>query len=105
MLLAMGSKGNRYALPNACILLNQPRSQARGQATDIAIRAREVIANRKVICKLLAQACGKDPTTVEEDASRVKYLQPEEAVEYGIIDKVLQSEKELPVEPSFMASL
>lgn len=157
MLLGMGSKGNRFALPNACILLNQPRTQAQGQASDIAIKAREVVHNRKITCQLIAEACGKNPGTVEEvragrlvrrserrqrserwqrsnlsrllklnikppyttltpfplppstnlrqDASRVKYLQPEEAVEYGLIDKVLNSEKDLPLDPSFMSSL
>ena len=105
MLLAMGNKGNRYALPNACIMLNQPRSLARGQASDIAIKAREVINNRQTLTRLISQATGKDPKTVEQDCSRVKYLQPHEAVEYGLIDNVLESEKGLPIEPSFMSAL
>ena len=105
MLLAQGSKGNRACLPNASIMLHQPRSMARGQATDIAIRAREVIANRKVTCSLIASACGKDLQTVLDDASRTKYLTPQEAVEYGMIDKVLKSETDLPAKPSFMSAL
>jgi len=105
MLLSQGSKGNRVSLPNAAIMLHQPRSQARGQASDIAIKAREVLANRRVTCSLIAKACGKDIETVMDDASRTKYLTPEEAVQYGMIDKVLSSETDLPVVPSFMSAL
>uniref|UniRef100_A0A7S3L4J0 ATP-dependent Clp protease proteolytic subunit n=1 Tax=Amphora coffeiformis TaxID=265554 RepID=A0A7S3L4J0_9STRA len=104
MLLSQGKRGKRYALPNATILLNQPKSQARGQASDIAIKAREVAHNRRTTCELLASACGKPVQTVMEDCSRVKYLQPQEAVEYGLIDQVISSEV-LAVKPSFMSSL
>jgi ATP-dependent Clp protease, protease subunit len=104
MLLAQGKRGKRFSLPNATILLNQPRSMARGQASDIAIKAREVAHNRRTMCELIAGACGKPVTTVMEDCSRVKYLQPNEAVEYGLIDKVITNEA-LSVKPSFMAQL
>lgn len=104
MLLAQGKRGQRYALPNATILLNQPKSMARGQASDIAIKAREVAHNRRKTCELLASACGKPLDTVIEDCSRVKYLQPHEAVEYGLIDKVIENEA-LAVKPSFMSRL
>jgi len=103
MLLGMGKKGFRYALPNATIMLTQPKAQARGQASDIAIRAKEVMANRLTTCELIAKACQKDVKVVMKDAERVKYLQPEEAVEYGLIDKVLHSTKDLPLEPSFLS--
>jgi len=85
-------------------LLNQPKSQARGQASDIAIRAREVANNRRTMCELIAQACGKPVTTVIEDCSRVKYLQPDEAVAYGLIDQVIKNEA-LAVKPSFISRL
>jgi ATP-dependent Clp protease, protease subunit len=104
MLLSQGKRGKRFALPNATILLNQPRSMARGQATDIAIKAREVAHNRRTTCELIAAACGKPVTTVMEDCSRVKYLQPDEAVEYGLIDMVIKNEA-LAVKPSFMSQL
>ena len=104
MLLSQGKRGQRYALPNATILLNQPKSQARGQASDIAIKAREVAHNRRTTCELIASACGKPVSTVMEDCSRVKYLQPQEAVEYGLIDQVITSEV-LAVKPSFMSRL
>jgi ATP-dependent Clp protease protease subunit len=104
MLLSQGKRGQRYSLPNATILLNQPRSQARGQASDIAIKAREVAHNRRTTCELIAAACGKPIQTVMDDCSRVKYLQPHEAVEYGLIDKVITGES-LAVKPSFMSAL
>merc|ERR1712071_389204 len=105
MLLAQGKRGRRFALPNATILLNQPKSMARGQASDIAIKAREVAQNRKTTCELLAQACGKPLNTVIEDCQRVKYLQPQEAVDYGLIDRVMVNEASLPVQPSFIKQL
>jgi ATP-dependent Clp protease protease subunit len=104
MLLAQGKRGHRFALPNATILLNQPKSQARGQASDIAIKAREVAHNRRTTCELIASACGKPVQTVMDDCSRVKYLQPHEAVEYGLIDMVVENES-LAVKPSFLSSL
>lgn len=104
MLLSQGKRGQRFALPNATILLNQPKSQARGQASDIAIRAREVANNRRTMCELLAQACGKPTQTILEDCSRVKYLQPNEAVDYGLIDQVITNEA-LAVKPSFISRL
>lgn len=105
MLLAQGKRGQRYALPNATILLNQPKSMARGQASDIAIKAKEVARNRKTTCELLARACGKTVDQVIDDCSRVKYLQPQEAVEYGLIDKVIDTKGALSVKPSFLSSV
>jgi ATP-dependent Clp protease, protease subunit len=108
MLLSQGKRGFRFALPNATILLNQPRSMARGQASDIAIKAREVAHNRRTTCELIAKACGKPVDTVVQDCSRVKYLQPHEAVAYGLIDEVIESDWQrstMPVAPSFMQAL
>lgn len=98
MLLSLGQKGSRMALPNASIMLHQPRSQARGQATDVAIKAKELAVNRQTTNELLARACGKDLATVEKDSSRMRYLSPEEAIDYGLIDKVLYPE-DLKVSP------
>jgi|Transcript_6209 ATP-dependent Clp protease protease subunit len=105
MLLSQGKRGHRFALPNATILLNQPKSQARGQASDIAIKAREVQHNRRTTCELIASACGKPVRTVMDDCARVKYLQPHEAVDYGLIDQVIENEKALPVQPSFITQM
>ncbi len=89
MLVALGTKGQRYALPNAQMMLHQPHGRTHGQASDIAIKAKELVATRQVTNGLLAQACGKDFSAVERDASRSCYLSPDEAVDYGLIDKVL----------------
>ncbi|CAM9396273.1 unnamed protein product [Phaeothamnion confervicola] len=106
MLLASGDKGNRCALPNASIMLHQPRSQARGQASDIAIKAREVMQNRKTTVSMLAQACGKAYDEVEKDASRTFYMTPDEAVTYGLIDKVLtNTKKDNTPRPKFLDSI
>ncbi|CAM9479253.1 unnamed protein product [Chrysoparadoxa australica] len=106
MLLASGDKGNRAALPNASIMLHQPRSQARGQASDIAIKAKEVLANRKIATDMLAKACGKTFDEVERDSSRTFYMSPDEAVDYGLIDKVFKnSKKDNAPKPSFLDSI
>eukprot|EP00968_Pinguiococcus_pyrenoidosus_P018546 scaffold1951_cov258-Pinguiococcus_pyrenoidosus.AAC.15 len=104
MLLAQGKKGHRSALPNATIMLHQPRSRARGQASDIAIMAREVLSNRRITCELMATATGKTTEQVMADASRTRYLSPDEAIEYGLIDNVLQP-KDKKARPSFLDSL
>jgi ATP-dependent Clp protease protease subunit len=93
MLVALGNKGNRFALPNSSIMLNQPRSRARGQASDVAIKAKEIANNRKVTNTFLARACGKDLATIEKDTERVKYMSPQEAVDYGVLDKILYPEE------------
>lgn len=102
MILSLGQKGNRMALPNASIMLNQPRSRARGQASDVAIKAKEIINNRKVTNEWLAKACGKDLAMIEKDTSRVRYLSGEEAIEYGLIDKVLYPEDLRVSAPKFI---
>lgn len=89
MLLSLGQKGQRYALPNASIMLHQPKARTMGQASDIAIKAKETLINRKMTNELLAQATGRDLEVVEKDTQRAKYLSPDEAIAYGLIDKVL----------------
>lgn len=96
MLLSSGTKGFRASLPNATIVLHQPKSYARGQATDIQIRAKEVLANKMTMLDILAQNTGQPIEKITKDMDRLFYMTPEEAREYGLIDRVLESEKDLP---------
>lgn len=96
MLLSAGTKGCRASLPNASIILNQSKSYARGQATDIQIRAKEVLANKRTMLEILASNTGQSPEKIAKDMDRMFYLTPQEAVEYGLIDKVLESNKDIP---------
>ena len=155
MLLANGAKGKRSCLPNSTIMLSQPRSQARGQASDIRIKAREVLTARNTISQILSEktgqpvekvsAClhscvllpprddgrvgsveggstGSTPHTaasfsrssnsadraapqINADSSRTRYMNPEQALAYGLVDRVLRSEQDLPAKPAFLAAL
>lgn len=96
MLLSSGTKGCRASLPNATIVLHQTKSYARGQATDIQIRAKEVLANKATMVDILAKNTGQLPEKISKDMDRLLYLTPVQAKEYGLIDRVLESEKDLP---------
>ena len=96
MILSAGTNGQRASLPNASIVLHQPRSGARGQATDIQIRAKEVLQNKRTMLEMLSLNTGRSPEQLAEDSDRMTYLTPKEALEYGLIDRVLSSRKDLP---------
>ncbi|PSN19839.1 ATP-dependent Clp protease proteolytic subunit [filamentous cyanobacterium CCP5] len=96
IILSAGTKGFRASLPHARIVLHQPRSGAQGQATDIDIRAKEVIKNKHSMMEILSNNTGKPLDQVMKDSDRMFYMTPEEAKGYGIIDRVLESRKELP---------
>ncbi|PSF37680.1 ATP-dependent Clp protease proteolytic subunit [Aphanothece hegewaldii CCALA 016] len=96
MILSAGTKGFRASLPHATIVLNQPRTGARGQATDIQIRAKEVLANKASMLDILSNNTGQPPEKIAKDTDRMFYLTPPEAKEYGLIDRVLESVKDLP---------
>lgn len=96
MILSAGTKGQRASLPNASIVLHQPRSGARGQATDIQIRAKEVLQNKRTMLEMLSVNTGRSPEQLAEDSDRMTYLTPQQALEYGLIDRVLNSRKDLP---------
>lgn len=96
MLLSAGTKGCRASLPNATIVLHQTKSYARGQASDIQIRAKEVLANKTTMVDILSRTTGQTPEKISKDMDRLLYMTPQQAKEYGLIDRVLESEKELP---------
>ena len=96
VILSSGTKGQRAALPHASIVLHQPISGARGQATDIQIRAEEVLKNKKSMLKILSNNTGKTTEELSKDSDRMSYLNPQQAVEYGVIDRILTSQKDLP---------
>lgn len=96
MILASGTKGFRASLPHATIILHQARQGAQGQATDIQIRAKEVLHNKHMMMELFAKNTGQTVEKVSKDTDRMFYMTPEEAKNYGIIDKVLESSKQLP---------
>ncbi len=90
ILLTAGTKGHRYALPNATIHMHQPWSSGGGgQATDIEIQAKEILRQKKRINEILSTSTGKDAEQIEKDTDRDTYLTAQEAVEYGLVDEVL----------------
>ncbi|WP_247218038.1 ATP-dependent Clp protease proteolytic subunit [Synechococcus sp. C9] len=96
VLLSAGSKGNRASLPNASIILRQSRSYTRGQASDIQIQAREVLHNRAVMLDILAENTGQPRDKIAKDMSRTFYMTPQQAKDYGLIDRILESNRQLP---------
>jgi len=97
MILSAGAKGFRASLPHATIVLNQPRTGAQGQATDIQIRAKEVLSNKTATLEILSENTGQPVEKIAKDTDRTFYLTPQEAKEYGLIDRVLESARDLPV--------
>ncbi|CAH1058133.1 ATP-dependent Clp endopeptidase proteolytic subunit ClpP [Paenibacillus pseudetheri] len=89
LLLLAGAKGKRYALPNSEIMIHQPHGGAQGQASDIAIRAKRILKLREVLVQITADRTGQAVEKVLQDMDRDYFMSAEEAVEYGIIDKVI----------------
>jgi len=95
MLLAAGTKGCRAALPHASIILRQPISSSRGQATDIKIMANEVFVNKQAMIDILSRSTEQPAEKIYKDMDRMFYMTPQQAVEYGLIDRVFDSKAEL----------
>jgi ATP-dependent Clp protease protease subunit len=88
-LLSSGAKGKRFALPNSEIMIHQPLGGARGQASDIKIHAEHILKMRDTLNRILAENTGKSLETIERDTDRDNFLSAQEAMEYGLIDRVI----------------
>ena len=89
-LLAAGKKGKRCILPNAEVMIHQPLGGAQGQATEIKIAAERILKLKKKLNKILAEVTGKDITTIDNDTERDYFMDSMEALNYGIVDKILK---------------
>ncbi len=88
-LLAGGTKGKRFVLPNAEIMIHQPSGGAKGQATEIEIVAKQILRTKERLNRILAENCGQPFETVAADTERDNWMSAEEALEYGIVDKII----------------
>ena len=88
-LLAAGAKGKRFSLPNSEIMIHQPLGGASGQATDIAIHAKRILEIKEKMIRILSERTGQDPEKVRQDTERDNFMEPAAALEYGLIDKVI----------------
>ncbi|WP_276204523.1 ATP-dependent Clp endopeptidase proteolytic subunit ClpP [Candidatus Terasakiella magnetica] len=91
LLLAAGTAGKRYALPNSRIMVHQPSGGAQGQATDIEIQAREILALKRRLNEIYVDHTGKKLEQIEDALERDRFMQPEEAKEFGLIDEVVST--------------
>jgi len=89
-LLAGGTKGKRFALPNAEIMIHQPSGGAQGQATEIKIAAEHILKTKKKMNEMLAANTGQPIEVIERDTERDNYMTAQEALEYGLIDQVIE---------------
>lgn len=94
VLLAAGTKGKRFALPNSRVMIHQPSGGAGGQAADIAIAAKEILRWRQTLNQTIAKHTGRTPEQVEKDSDRDYYLSAEEAKAYGLVDHVVSSTRD-----------
>lgn len=98
MLLVAGAKGKRYALPNSEIMIHQPLGGFQGQATDIEIHARRILKTKETLTKIIADRTGNPIDKVKQDIERDYFMEAKEALEYGIIDKVIERNTEISSE-------
>jgi ATP-dependent Clp protease protease subunit len=91
VLLSAGAKGKRFTLPNSRVVIHQPFGGVAGQASDIDIQAREILRARATINKILSETTGQELSVIERDTDRDFIMTPNEAVEYGIVDRVIKS--------------
>ena len=94
LLLAAGTKGKRYCLPNSRVMIHQPMGGFSGQASDVEIHAREILFLKAKLNEIMARHTGQELKTIERDTDRDNFLSAEQAVSYGLVDKVLSSRTE-----------
>ncbi len=94
VLLAAGTKGKRFSLPNARIMIHQPMGAFQGQATDIELQAKEILRLKALLNRILSKHTERPVDQVAKDTERDFYMSPQEALEYGLIDKIIESRKE-----------
>jgi len=94
LLLAAGTHGKRYSLPHSRIMLHQPWGGTEGSAADIAIQAKEIVRLKEIINGIIAKETGQPIEKIEKDTDRDFFMSPEEAVEYGIVDEVIETIKD-----------
>lgn len=95
VILAAGTKGKRFALPNSRVMIHQPSGGAGGQASDIAIAAKEILRWRKVLNETIAKHTGKTADQIEKDSDRDYYMTAQEAKDYGLVDHVVESTRQV----------
>jgi ATP-dependent Clp protease, protease subunit len=100
VLLAGGTRGKRYCLPHARVMIHQPHGGMQGQAVDMEIQAREILETRDRLNKILAKHTGQSVERIKQDTDRDRFMDWQEAVRYGLIDKVLDKRSELPAAPA-----
>lgn len=93
VLLAAGTKGKRFALPNARVMIHQPWGGIMGTQSDIAVQAKEILSMKKKINEILSLHTGKTPEKIHSDSERDYFMSAEEAKEYGLIDEIVQSKR------------
>jgi ATP-dependent Clp protease protease subunit len=98
LLLAAGTKGKRFALPNSRIMIHQPSGGVGGTSADIALQAKEILELKKICAQIMADLSGKSLAKIMEDSERDFFMNPEQAVSYGFIDKVANQPQKLPTE-------
>jgi len=98
VLLGAGTKGKRFALPNARIMIHQPWGGVQGQATDISIQAKEILRLKDRLNEILAKHCGRGVEDIARDTDRDRFMSAEEAKDYGLVDQVVVSRKEIVAE-------
>jgi ATP-dependent Clp protease protease subunit len=100
LLLAAGSKGKRFALPHARIMIHQPLGGVQGQATDIDIQAREILRMREELNRILVHHTGQPTEKIQRDTDRDFFMTPEQAKEYGLVDEVISSKPSIRALPT-----